>query len=155
MFSRVERSAGWMLVLVVLVIIGAVTWSLYYRWQHTTSVRLGDKTFTAVVADSDASRAEGLSNRSGLNKDEAMLFVFNRDSKWAMWMDGVDFSIDIIWLNKDKKVVHITKNVSPDTYPQTFSPSEPARYVIEVVAGTVDEHHIDIDQQAQFELRKL
>lgn len=154
MFSRVERNAGWMLVLVVLLILAAVSYSLYYRWKHTTTVRIGDTTLTAVVADTDATRAEGLSNRSSLNKNEAMLFVYNRDSKWAMWMDGVRFSIDIIWLDKNKKVVHITKNVSPDTYPETFIPSDPARYVLEVEAGTVDEYRIDVDQQAHFELRR-
>jgi uncharacterized membrane protein (UPF0127 family) len=59
-------------------------------------------------------------------------------------MKGMLFSIDMIWLNSDKEVIYIQKNVSPDTYPKGFAPNGDALYVLELKAGTAD--RLDIKQ---------
>jgi uncharacterized membrane protein (UPF0127 family) len=41
-------------------------------------------------------------------------------------------------------VVHLEKSLSPDSYPQSFTPHSPARYVLEVRAGFADQHDIQI-----------
>ena len=46
------------------------------------------------------------------------------------------FSIDIIWLDANKKVVQLEKNVPPSSYPNTFC-ADNAQYVIELNAGQV------------------
>jgi uncharacterized membrane protein (UPF0127 family) len=53
----------------------------------------------------------------------------------------MNFSLDMIWLDDDKRVVHIERGVSPATYPRTFCNDKSASYVIEVrenVARQVD-----------------
>ena len=78
-----------------------------------------------------------------------MLFVFTEDGKYAFWMKDMQFSIDIIWLAADGTVVYIVPNLSPATYPQTYTPDTPARFVLEVPAGFVAAHSVRIGDKAQ------
>lgn len=78
---------------------------------------------------------KGLSGRSSLQRDQGMLFVFEKPGKYCFWMKDMNFPIDIIWINESKKVVTVKENVKPESYPDSFCPSESARYVIEVNAG--------------------
>ncbi len=96
------------------------------------------------VADTARTRQLGLSGRSRLSADEGMLFVFPEDGKYAFWMKDMRFSIDIIWLSAAGSIVHITRSVSPDTYPRTFESDTPARYVLELSAGYVGAHDVKI-----------
>jgi uncharacterized protein len=66
--------------------------------------------------------------------------VFDREGYQGFWMKEMNFPIDIVWLNKDKKIVHIEHNVSPDTYPKIFNPNnefnnEKSLYVLETNAN--------------------
>ena len=68
----------------------------------------------------------------------------------------MNFPIDIIWLDKDKKVVYIVKNAPPESYPyEQFEPKEEVRYVLEVAAGTVQQKKITIGAVAQFDENNL
>ncbi|EDK72425.1 protein of unknown function DUF192 [candidate division TM7 genomosp. GTL1] len=154
MLTWVERKTGWFIVTLVLIILGMVVWSLVNRWQHTTTVNVGRALISAAIASTDETRAKGLGGRQKLGTNEGMLLVYGRDDRWGIWMKDMKLAIDIIWINKDKRVVHITKNVYPDTYPEVFQPDTKARYVLEVPAGTVDREKININQTARFELPK-
>lgn len=123
--------------------------TLLFFMQHVVhpvapaEVTIGDTTIRVEVADTSAKRVQGLSGRTGLAEGEGMLFVFEEEGSWSMWMKDMRFAIDIIWVTKDGTIITIAKNVSPETYPQTFFASEPtARYVLEVPAGFVDRHSI-------------
>lgn len=80
-------------------------------------------------------RHKGLSGRASLPSDRAMLFVFEQSGRHCFWMKGMQFPIDIIWLDKNKEVVHIKQNVTPESYPESFCPTQDARYVVEANAG--------------------
>ncbi|QQG38342.1 MAG: DUF192 domain-containing protein [Candidatus Kaiserbacteria bacterium] len=99
------------------------------------TVELDGQIIRISVADTDEERQLGLSGREGLAQDEGMLFIFPEDGLHAFWMKDMLFSIDILWLSAEGKIVHIEKSVSPDTFPSSFSPSAPARYVLELPAG--------------------
>ena len=91
-------------------------------------------------------REMGLSGREGLGRNNGMLFVFDNETvNRCFWMKDMKFSIDMIWLDSDKKVVHIQENVSPDTYPESYCPDAPAQYVLEVEAGRAEQLGIDMD----------
>lgn len=87
-------------------------------------------------AESEASRVQGLSGRKNMAPTQGMLFVFDQSAKQCMWMKDMHLNIDIIWLDEDKKIVEIKKNIAPETYPETFCAD--GKYVIEVLAGTAD-----------------
>ena len=67
-------------------------------------------------------------------------------------MKDMDFSIDIIWLDRDRRVVHIEKNVSPNTYPDVFRSNVAAKYVLEVYSGQAGARGIGLGDQAEFDL---
>lgn len=94
--------------------------------------------FKAIVRDTPTTRAMGLSGRESLKENDAMLFAFPNVGTWGIWMKDMKFSIDILWLDRDRAIVHIEKNVSPESYPTIFFPKSESLYVIELGAGIVD-----------------
>ena len=48
------------------------------------------------------------------------------------------FPLDMVWINADKTVVAVSKDLSPDTYPAIFTPPANISYVLEIDAGSAD-----------------
>ncbi len=110
----------------------------------SSTVQIGGETLRVTVAATEAARERGLSGRTGLADDEGMLFVFPRDGKYAFWMKDMTFSIDIIWISADGRIVYIAPNAPPTTYPEDFVSPTPARYVLEVPAGFAEMHGVKV-----------
>ena len=108
------------------------------------TIELKGQTIRASVADTENTRRQGLSGRAGLATDEGMLFVFPEDGTYGFWMKDMRFPIDILWLSSEGAIVYMAQNVSPDTYPQSFGPDIPTRYVLEVSAGYAKVHTVTI-----------
>lgn len=98
-------------------------------------------------AETKELQEKGLSFRPSLPDGEGMLFVFPTPGNYGFWMKDMLFSIDILWFSGDNVLVDITPQITPDTYPQVFTPSEPIRYVLEVPAGFVERKNIKIGDQ--------
>ena len=108
--------------------------SLLYQSENSQLSIKG--TYLSVeVVDSAEEHQLGLSNRPNLDKGEGMLFVYERPMTPSFWMKDMKFSIDIIWIGEDKKIVFIHHNVSPETFPQSFQPPRSIKYVLEANAG--------------------
>jgi len=105
---------------------------------------LGSWNIDLEVADTEAKREQGLSDRDSLPEESGMLFVFDAPSAPSFWMKDMRFPIDFIWINKDMEVVEVLPNIDPSTYPEEFGPLEPIQYVIEVNAGAAERHGIKI-----------
>jgi len=112
-----------------------------------TRIVIGESVISVGVADSNAERKSGLSNRETLRDNEGLLFIFPEPDFHGIWMNKMNFSIDIIWLDKTQQVVYIKKNVSPDTYPEIFKPTKKSLYVLEVSSGFVKKEGIKIGDQ--------
>ena len=110
----------------------------------TRTILVGGATIRVQVVDTDASRQRGLSGIAGLADDEGMLFIFEEDGLYSFWMHEMRFSIDILWIDSEGTVVHLEKDLAPETYPQSFTPLSPARYVLEVAAGFSEAHGIHV-----------
>ena len=100
------------------------------------------------VADEPMERIQGLSGTEALGEFSGLLFVFDENDRHGIWMKDMNYPLDIIWLDESGRVVHIEERVSPDSYPRTFRPNSPARYVLEVNANVVDAFGIEVGQQA-------
>jgi uncharacterized membrane protein (UPF0127 family) len=87
----------------------------------------------AELADTTQKRAMGLMFRESLPANHGMLFTFLEEQEWSFWMKNTRMPLDIIWINKGKKIVHIERNVpvvpitSPTNQPCTYSKWPPAR----------------------------
>lgn len=107
------------------------------EYPHTT-IEIGGETVQVELVLTPAERAKGLSGRKSLAVDNGMLFVFETPGIYSFWMADMFFPIDIIWIDEQKKIVHIENNVLPESFPTTYTSSEPAKYVLEVPAGFSD-----------------
>jgi uncharacterized membrane protein (UPF0127 family) len=96
------------------------------------------------IADTPAKRQRGLSDRELLPANRGMLFLFPKDDYYGIWMRGMKFSLDIIWIDDSRRIVDIAKNVSPETYPKIFEPEVKARYVLEIDAGFADSYNLAV-----------
>ena len=93
---------------------------------------------SARVADTDNTRKLGLSYFNSLPDGQGMLFVFPQVGTYSFWMKDMNFALDIIWVDENFEIIDRILNALPSSYPKTFTPSGPARYVIELPANTLD-----------------
>ncbi len=101
-------------------------------------ISFGAHTFQLEIADTYTARLRGLSGRVTLPRGTGLLFVFPDDERHGMWMKEMLFPIDIVWLDKNLRVVHVVEGVAPESYPaESFVPPTPARYVLELNVGEV------------------
>ncbi len=102
------------------------------------------KVLDVVVADNEQEQVQGLSGKENLPADEGMLFVFPYAGQHGIWMKDMKFPIDILWLNEDGLVVNIVQNAPvPEEGKEengllVYNNVEPAKYVLEVAAGTAE-----------------
>lgn len=125
-----------------------------------TTIRLEDKAcanglyvanqcYSLERATTDAEQAKGLSDRDNLAPQAAMLFSFSGNDEECIWMKDMRFSLDILWLDNNKKVTRIEQNVRPETYPNTFC-QDKTKYVFELNVGDVQKLGIQTGQQLVF-----
>lgn len=103
------------------------------------------------IADTPELRTRGLSGRRALPTNQGLFFVFESSDYWGIWMKDMLFPIDVMWLDEQLRVVHIEKNISPNSYPKTFSSRSPARYILEINAGVSDDLKINIGSELEFQ----
>jgi len=137
----------WLIGALILLILISVLVALH---SNGTVLNADGEQFKLEVETSPAGQAKGLGGRSSLPQDKGMLFVFPTVAIQCFWMKDMKFPIDMIWTNPTKQVVHIQANVSPSTYPNTFCPSTPAKYVIELNAGATARANITTSQTLNF-----
>ena len=95
------------------------------------------------IADNDYERQLGLMNRKEMKENEGMLFIFPEQEMLSFWMRNTLISLDMIFVNNQKRIVTIHKNtkiLSDQSYPT----SQPAIYVVEVLGGFADRHNIKV-----------
>lgn len=114
-------------------------------------IHLRDLVIDAEIVSTPLAQMQGLSGRSSIDEHKGMLFVFNQDGNYSFWMKDMLFSIDMIWLDSDGVIVHIEHNISPDTYPESFSSPMPAKMVLEIQAGIAKKSQLKIGDQLSFE----
>lgn len=135
----------------ILITLAAIAASVFLWWwmdyEHN-SLSLSGARYHISIVDSEAERERGLSGSDSLPDGQAMLFVFPNDSTWGIWMKDMKYPIDIVWLDKGKKVVYTVKNAEPSSYPKIFQPIEKARYVIELPNGTIEKTGIAVGDPA-------
>jgi uncharacterized membrane protein (UPF0127 family) len=112
------------------------------------------RVFQAELMIDDEDRAMGLMFRPSLPANRALLFVFDDLDFHGIWMKNCRFPIDIVWLDENKKVVHVAARVPPcekDPCP-SYSPMRRAAYVVEMNAGAARREKIVLGAALGFTL---
>lgn len=91
---------------------------------------------SVMVADTEKEWELGLSYFSSLSDHQGMLFVFPQVGIYGFWMKDMNFPIDIVWIDETLKIIGRNDNISPESFPKTFTPPGPVRYVIELPANS-------------------
>lgn len=140
------------LIVGVLIMVGFFVYrAVSDQLKTSTIVSIGSAVLRADLAETEAARQKGLSGRNELASDAAMLLVFPDDGHWGIWMKGMKFPIDVIWLDGDKNVVHVEHNLQPDAEPyDVYKPPKVARYVLEMNAGRAREFGVKVGSVAKF-----
>ena len=145
--------------LTALVVTGA-TWFFSYYEPHDNlrriPLKIGDTELRVEVARTDEERSAGLGGRESLRTDEGMLFVFDKQGFYVFWMKDMLFPLDIVWINKDKKIVDVITDVQPETYPDfEYVNDFLATSVLEVNAGFFEKHGLKLGDTVEFALENL
>jgi hypothetical protein len=91
----------------------------------------------AEVADTREKKLLGLMHRSYLAPEAGMLFVFQTEALRSFWMKNTLIPLDMIFVSKDLRIVHIVENAVPckESPCDNYSSLYPAKYVVEINAG--------------------
>ncbi len=108
--------------------------------EGRVELRIGNQFIVADLANTSQSRQRGLAGRNILGINEGMLFVFDEPGFHPIWMKGVNFPIDIIWINQGNRIVGLEEHVMPqpgvsDSELRVYFPPEPIQKVLELRAG--------------------
>ncbi len=128
--------------------------------QSTPVLLINEKTIHVELADTEEKRIRGLGGRETIGGDRGMLFVFPKSDTYGIWMKGMRFPLDVVWLsptrtdadmtqtNAERKqtlvVVDMKENVAVETYPNVFYPGSPALYVLELKGGSAKKNGIHV-----------
>lgn len=152
------RQIAWKSIALFLVIIhSAYAAELTYE---TTKIIAPKGEVLAEIADTRMKQTKGLGDRGDLPQGQGMLFVYKAPHYHPVWMKGMNFPIDVLWLNADKTVTYIVPNFSPKSYHKKgaisrYSPKPDTLYVVELPAGDVSRLGITVGTQLSFELPAL
>ncbi len=113
-------------------------------YEPLSKMYINDVEVMVSIAITSEELMKGLSDTPFLPKNVIKLFVFPVEEYWGIWMKDMNYAIDILWIDKDGKIVHKEVDVSPDTYPETFEPRLPAKYVIETSSGFMNKYDIQL-----------
>lgn len=104
---------------------------------HTSK---GNFIIDAEIADTMEQRTQGLMHRTEMKDNHGMFFVFDREEQLSFWMKNTLIPLDMIFFDSNHKVVHIQRDAQPCKKDpcEVFSSVKPAKYVLEMKAGTAD-----------------
>jgi len=111
----------------------------------TYTLNLGStgKTFQVECVVTPEALNKGLSGRKSLASGTGMLFIFQSLAMQSMWMPDMNFPLDIVWLDENLSVVHITYGLQPCTTrtscPNSSSVYE-SKYAIEMPHGDANKY---------------
>ena len=138
--------------LVILIVVLGLLAIAYYSFSYFNNqptVTISGHVFEVDVATDPDDIETGLSGRKDLADDQAMLFIFPRKQELAFWMHGMNFNIDLLWidgnkvLDYEKNMPAPNKNTAIRDLPRFF-PSQPVDKVLEMKAGLIDSLGIKI-----------
>ncbi len=101
----------------------------------------------------DSTRSQGLMFRDRVPEGTGMLFVFVESGEYPFWMKNTLVPLDMVWLDDQRRVVHVSANVPPckaDPCP-SYAPNARAKYVLELGAGEAGKHRVVNGSTLKFE----
>lgn len=123
----------------------------------TTSATIGEESYDLYIVESSEDMKRGLARFDRIEKNQGMLFIFDQPGRYTFFMKDMKFDIDIIFLDEMGKVITIHQNVKKESYKgpfdyEEYKPYEPAKFVVELVAGEVAKNKIKTGDKVNFSI---
>lgn len=106
---------------------------------------------TVEVASTPEERRQGLQGRENLPENHGMWFAFENDVQDPFWMHETPLSLDILFIDKDDKIVDLVTNATPNSDTLIVS-RQPYRFALELKAGSVDGYGLQAGDSVEFRL---
>jgi len=88
-------------------------------------------------------KVTGLMHRESMPLNHGMLFFFEKEMPLKFWMKDTLIPLDMIFLDKDFRVVEVKSNIQPcKADPCPTYPGNPAMYVLEINGGLSQDFNI-------------
>ena len=121
--------------------------------ESLSKVCFGAKCFYVELAATSEERARGLMFREYLDPDKGMLFIYQDEGVHYFWMKNTLIPLDMVWINGNREVICISKDVQPCQTSQcpSIGPGQKVQYVLELNGGTSDEIGLAIGNRITFD----
>jgi len=105
--------------------------------------------FKIEFAETDYETQTGLMYRKGMEKDQAMLFIFPEEAMHSFYMKNTEFPLDILYIKEDLKIASLQENAQPLNEAGLTS-KVPVKYVLEVNSGLAEALGISVGDSISF-----
>jgi uncharacterized protein len=102
------------------------------------------------IARTEPERRRGLMNRTALDEDAGMLFLFDESAEHGFWMMNTLIPLDMIFIDEDGRIVGIVERAEPRTT-TSRTVGRSSRYVLEVNGGWSAAHGVRAGDRVRFE----
>ena len=124
-----------------------------YSSLPTATVRFSRGGYVVAVIHPEVSatmwrRARGLMGRTSLAADGGMLFVYPWRRVVRIWMADTPIPLDVVFVEPGGRIAKIATDLAPTSLRWTSSEA-PVRWVLEVTAGTVARHGIEVGDRIE------
>ncbi|MGZ4958186.1 MAG: DUF192 domain-containing protein [Methylomonas sp.] len=106
---------------------------------------------TVELAITPYQRERGLMDRTSLDEDKGMLFVFADQAPRGVWMKNTLLPLDVLFLDDQGSIVSMLDNLQPctDDPCPVFDSEADAAYMVELNADFIENNNPEIGQQLQ------
>jgi len=113
---------------------------------------IGNRKLTVEVAETPGQQMQGLMFRESIPDNFGMLFIYNDEETRSMWMKNTLVHLDLIFLDRERRVIDMYMNVPPCTCsPCPSYPSrKPAQYVLELKGNRSTELGLKVGDRVFF-----
>ncbi|MGC9970221.1 MAG: DUF192 domain-containing protein [Bryobacteraceae bacterium] len=102
----------------------------------------------------DADRSRGMMFRDSIAPDRGMLFFHTALGKYKYWMYQTRIPLDIIWMDRDRRIVEISADTPPCTTEAGECPNYggnyEALYVLELGGGMAAKYGLKVGDSLRF-----
>ncbi len=105
--------------------------------------------FEVELAVTPGQQAQGLMFRRDLAADAGMLFLYRRERPVSMWMKNTLIPLDMLFLARDGRIVHLVERAVPGSL-RTISSEQAVAAVLELNGGTAQRLNLSVGDRVLY-----
>ncbi|MEQ1945786.1 MAG: DUF192 domain-containing protein [Bryobacteraceae bacterium] len=112
------------------------------------------KSITVEIMRQTIEIMKGMMFRDSLADDRGMLFVHPKEDLYAYWMFQTRIPLDIVWMDRDHRIVEISADTPPCKTEASQCPkyggTQKSSYVLEINAGQAAKNGLKVGDVLQY-----